>query len=299
MSPSMALRRSPKPGALTAHKLGETPRSRFTTKAARRFILDILGDDQQMACHYPLHGVEQRQEIRPDWRSSFRGCRMHAVFEHALGRLRIGHEVRTEVALVKSHAFDVVQRGIGRLAFLHSRQRHRVQPCCNSFGNERRRFRCRDWLTPWRSSAKIIPCRGNAVAVSSTGDTRCLEAALLMPRCMTTALAASSHMTKAFAVDRLDAMHRSGPWCRRRRGRPSSWRPDGPSERPCSRMSSDSSISLETDTPSLVTAGLPHDFWTTTLRPLGPIVDAKRPRASWLDAARGNPRERRNRISFA
>ncbi len=33
-----------------------------------------------------------------------------------------------------------------------------------------------------------------------------------------------------------------------------------------------SSISLATDTPSLVTVGAPHDFSSTTLRPLGPRV---------------------------
>ena len=35
---------------------------------------------------------------------------------------------------------------------------------------------------------------------------------------------------------------------------------------------SSSSISLATDTPSLVTKGAPKDFSMTTLRPLGPMV---------------------------
>ena len=35
---------------------------------------------------------------------------------------------------------------------------------------------------------------------------------------------------------------------------------------------SGSSISLATVTPSLVTVGLPKDFWMMTFRPLGPSV---------------------------
>ena len=46
MSSSIALRRSPKPGALTAATF-RPPRSLLTTSVAKRFSLDVLGDYQQ------------------------------------------------------------------------------------------------------------------------------------------------------------------------------------------------------------------------------------------------------------
>jgi len=46
MSWSMALRRSPNPGAFTATDLN-VPRILLTTSVARAFALDVLGDDQQ------------------------------------------------------------------------------------------------------------------------------------------------------------------------------------------------------------------------------------------------------------
>jgi hypothetical protein len=46
MSCSMALRRSPKPGALTATDL-KVPRILLTTRVDEGLALDVLGDDQQ------------------------------------------------------------------------------------------------------------------------------------------------------------------------------------------------------------------------------------------------------------
>jgi hypothetical protein len=41
-----------------------------------------------------------------------------AILEHGLAGLRVGHEVRAEVALIELHALDVVERGLGGLAVL-------------------------------------------------------------------------------------------------------------------------------------------------------------------------------------
>ena len=71
-SPIIALRRSPKPGALTA-QMFSTPRSLFTTSAASASALDVLGDDQQR----PAAGddlVQQRQQLGEVRRSSSRGA---------------------------------------------------------------------------------------------------------------------------------------------------------------------------------------------------------------------------------
>ena len=42
---------------------------------------------------------------------------MQRVFEHAFHRRRLVDEVRRQVALVELHAFDELERGLGRLAF--------------------------------------------------------------------------------------------------------------------------------------------------------------------------------------
>ena len=46
MSPSMALRRSPKPGALTAQTLQDAAQL-VDDQGRQRLALDVLGDDQQ------------------------------------------------------------------------------------------------------------------------------------------------------------------------------------------------------------------------------------------------------------
>ena len=61
MSPSMALRRSPKPGALTAQTF-EHAAELVDDQDRQRFALDVLGDDQQR-----LAGLgdllQQRQQV--------------------------------------------------------------------------------------------------------------------------------------------------------------------------------------------------------------------------------------------
>jgi len=61
MSSSMALRRSPKPGALTAHTL-RTPRRRLTINVAMRLAIEVFRDDQQWpACLGNL--IKQRDKV--------------------------------------------------------------------------------------------------------------------------------------------------------------------------------------------------------------------------------------------
>ena len=58
MSPNMALRRSPNPGAFTAADIQDVPRNLLTTnKAVNASRFDILGDDQQV--------------VLPDWNPLF------------------------------------------------------------------------------------------------------------------------------------------------------------------------------------------------------------------------------------
>ena len=115
MSSSIALRRSPKPGALTAATL-RPPRSLLTTSVGQRLALDVLGDDQQRlaALH---HRFEQRQHrleagqlllVQED-------VRVLELGDHLLG---IGDEIRREIAAVELHALDDVELGLQALRLL-------------------------------------------------------------------------------------------------------------------------------------------------------------------------------------
>jgi hypothetical protein len=59
MSSSMALRRSPKPGALTA-AIFRPPRSLLTTSVARAFAFDVFRDDQERLAGLN-HGFQDRE----------------------------------------------------------------------------------------------------------------------------------------------------------------------------------------------------------------------------------------------
>ena len=62
MSSSMALRRSPKPGAFTAHDLRS--REMVDDQGRQRLAVDVLGDDQQ--ARRPSRRFEHRQHVADD-----------------------------------------------------------------------------------------------------------------------------------------------------------------------------------------------------------------------------------------
>ncbi len=77
---------------------------------------DIFGDDQQR-----LAGVDHRFQQRDhflDVRDLLLVDEDVAIFEHALHRLRIGDEVRREIAAVELHALDPLDLGLEALAFI-------------------------------------------------------------------------------------------------------------------------------------------------------------------------------------
>ena len=112
MSSSIALRRSPKPGALTAATL-RPPRSLLTTSVASASpsmssammssglagLYDRLEDGQ--------HGLEGGELLLVD-----EDVRVLELGDHLLG---VGDEIGREVAAVELHAFDDVQLGLGGL----------------------------------------------------------------------------------------------------------------------------------------------------------------------------------------
>ena len=115
MSCSMALRRSPKPGALTAATL-RPPRSLLTTSVASAspstssaMITQRLG-----ALH---HGFQQRQQLLQAGELLLvdQDVGVLHLDPHLLG---IGDEVGRDVAAVELHAFDHLELGLQRLRLL-------------------------------------------------------------------------------------------------------------------------------------------------------------------------------------
>ena len=115
MSWSIALRRSPKPGALTATDLN-VPRILLTTSVARASpsTSSAMIDERAAALHDLL---EHRQQVadRGDLRADEQDV---GVVEDGLHALGVGDEVRRDVALVEAHALDEVDLHAEGLALL-------------------------------------------------------------------------------------------------------------------------------------------------------------------------------------
>ena len=115
MSRSISLRRSPKPGALTA-RTWMVPRSLFTTRVGEGLAVDVLGDDEERAAD--LDGLlERRQHVR-NGRDLLVGDQDLGVVQDRFHAIRVGHEVGRDVASVELHALGVFLLETERLAFL-------------------------------------------------------------------------------------------------------------------------------------------------------------------------------------
>src|SRR5215203_3387387 len=97
MSCSMALRRSPKPGAFTAAELVDHERG-------KRLAFHVLGDDEQRLAGLH-HGLEQREQLL-ETRELLLVDQDVGVFELDPHLVGVGDEVRRDVAAVELHALD-------------------------------------------------------------------------------------------------------------------------------------------------------------------------------------------------
>ncbi len=115
MSSSMALRRSPKPGALTAHDI-ERAADLVDHKGGQGLALDLLGDDEERLAALG-DGLQQREQVveRADLLLVDEDV---GVLEDGLHGLGVGHEIRREVALVELHALDDFEGRLDRLGLL-------------------------------------------------------------------------------------------------------------------------------------------------------------------------------------
>ncbi len=108
MSLSISLRRSPKPGALTARDLDRAAEL-VDDERRERLALDVLGEDEQLAALLE-HLLEEREQVghRADLLLVDEDERVVEDRRHLLG---IGDEVRREVAAVELHALDRLELG--------------------------------------------------------------------------------------------------------------------------------------------------------------------------------------------
>ena len=113
MSSSIALRRSPKPGALTA-TVFRMPRMLLTTRVARASPSTVFGDDQQRTCRLsPL--LKDRQQLAnvADLLIVKQDVR---ILENCALLVGLIDEVGRQVATVELHAFDDFKFVVQRLA---------------------------------------------------------------------------------------------------------------------------------------------------------------------------------------
>jgi hypothetical protein len=110
MSCSMALRRSPKPGALTATDV-EGAADLVDDQGGQGLAVDVLGDDEQRLAG--LHDLlQQRQQVLDEEILPWFAIRMYGVLEDGFLALGVGDEVRGQVALVELHALGELQLGL-------------------------------------------------------------------------------------------------------------------------------------------------------------------------------------------
>ena len=117
MSSSMALRRSPKPGALAAQLL-RAPLKLIDDQRGERLGFDILGNDQQRTgglCDLLEQG-DQVLECADLPVADEDEC----ILQHGLHLLGVGDEVGRDEAAVELHALHDVECGFGGLGFLDS-----------------------------------------------------------------------------------------------------------------------------------------------------------------------------------
>ena len=114
MSSSIALRRSPKPGALTAATC-ERAAELVHDEGRERFAFHVFRDDEERTAGL-RHFLEQRQHVLQA-RDLLLVDEDVRVLEDGFHRFRVRDEVRREVALVELHAFDDVEGGFDRLGF--------------------------------------------------------------------------------------------------------------------------------------------------------------------------------------
>ena len=227
MSSSIALRRSPKPGALTA-VVFRMPRMLFTTSVASASpstssAMISSGLPALATCS----STGSRSRMLRDLLVVQEDVR---VFQDGDLLVRVVDEVRRDVAAVELHAFDEVELVLEALAVFDGDHAF-LADLVHRFGDRladrlvgvgRDGADLRDFLAGRAGLADLLQ-------LFDDGDDRLVDAALQVHR-----VHAGGDVLHAFGA-RSTARARSRWWCRHRRRRRSWTRLPSPSARPCSR----------------------------------------------------------------
>ena len=109
------MRRSPKPGAFDGRHL-QAAAQLVDDQGRERLAFDVLGDDQERLAGLN-HGFEDRQH-RLQRRQLLLVDEDVGVLELGDHLLRIGDEIRGQVAAIELHALDDIELGVGGLGLL-------------------------------------------------------------------------------------------------------------------------------------------------------------------------------------
>ena len=196
MSSSMALRRSPKPGAFTAATF-RPPRSLLTTSVASASpsMSSAMMSSGRPDLH---HRFQHRQERLQRGELLFEEQDLR-VFQQGLHLVRVGDEVGGQVAAVELHAFDDVQLGFGGLGFFDGDDAF-VADLFHGAGRSSRRLPCRRWRR-WCRLGRSRSWRRPSwrrLDVGDHGGDRLVDAALQVHR-----VTARGDRLQAFGDDRL------------------------------------------------------------------------------------------------
>ena len=266
MSWSIALRRSPKPGALTATDLN-VPRILLTTSVAS--ASPSTSSAMIASGLARLHDLlEHRQQVldRRDLRAHEEDV---GVVEDGLHALGVGHEVRRDVALVEAHALDEVELHAEGLALLDG------DDAVGADLLERLGDHLADLLVGGRDGGDVGDLRRVGLRRSSTSfliDSTAATTAASMPFFRIIGLAPAATLrrpSRTIAHASTVAVVVPSP------ATSSVFLATSlTSSAPIFSYGSSRSISLAMETPSLVIVGAPHFFSRTTLRPFGAERDA-------------------------
>ena len=274
MSSSIALRRSPKPGAFTAAHC-ERAADLVHDERRERLALDVLGHDQAAAC--PGCATCSSSGSRSFMLLIFFSwSRISGILEHDLHRARGRSRSRARGSRGRtacprpprasvSIALGLLDGDHAFLADLLHRLGEHLADRLVAVGRDRAD------LGDLLASRVGLDCLASSSTIAAT--------ALSMPRLRSIGFMPGGDELRC-PRGRSPARARSRWWCRRRRRRRSC---SATSRTICAPMFSNlssSSISLATVTPSLVTVGEPQLFSIITLRPLGPSV-TRTALASW------------------
>ena len=262
MSCSIALRRSPKPGALTATDL-KVPRILFTTSVARA---SPSTSSAMISSGLPrLHDLLEQREQVLDGGDLGVGDEDVGVLEDGLHALGVGDEVRRDVALVEAHALGELELEAEGVALLDGDDAF-LADLVHGLGDELADLGVGGGDRRGGGDLLLgLDLLGLLQQLGGDGLDGLLDAALERHRVGAGRDVAQTLLTSAWA--RTVAVVVPSP------ATSSVFLATSlTSSAPIFSYGSSSSISLAMETPSLVIVGAPHFFSRTTLRPFGPRV---------------------------